>query len=76
MTVSPSRQWNSWDALDPLAMVHLPTGLTLRFSLFSSADGQYRLLGQGSGIVLLDHASDGSFIPARGSRAGAELEMT
>ncbi|MCB8875989.1 MGH1-like glycoside hydrolase domain-containing protein [Acidisoma silvae] len=76
MTVSPSRQWNSWDARDPLAMVHLPTGLTLRFSLFSSADGKYRLLGQGSGISLLDHASDGSFIRARVSHAGAELELT
>ena len=76
LTVNVSRQWNSWDARDPLAMVHLPTGLTLRFSVFSSADGQYRLLGQGSGITLLEHASDGSFIRAVVAHAGAELELT
>ena len=76
MTVAVSRQWNSWDARDPLAMVHLPTGLTLRFSAFSSADGRYRLLGQGGGISLLDHISDGSLIRARILHAGAELELT
>ena len=76
MTVSVARQWNTWDARDPLAMVHLPTGLTLRFSLFSSADGQYRLAGQGAGVTLLEHASDGSFVRARIAHAGAELELT
>ena len=64
MTVGPDRQWNSWDATDPLAMVHLPSGLCLRFSAFSSAEGRYRLLGQGPGVTLLEHASDGRFIRA------------
>lgn len=76
MTVGVARQWNSWDARDPLAMVHLPTGLTLRFSVFSSSDGRYRLLGRGEGVTLLDHVADGSFIRARIAHAGALLELT
>jgi putative isomerase len=76
VTVGLARQWNSWDARDPLALVHLPTGLTLRFSAFSSADGRYRLLGQGSGVTLLEHTPDGTFIRARVAHAGAELELT
>jgi putative isomerase len=76
MTVGPDRQWNSWDARDPLAMVHLPTGLCLRFAAFSSAEGRYRLLGQGPGVTLLEHASDGSFIRARIAHAGSEMELT
>lgn len=76
MTVSIARQWNSWDARDPLCLVHLPTGLSLRVSLFSSADGRYRLAGQGSGITLLEHTSDGAFIRARIAHAGSEMELT
>ncbi|MBW4022691.1 MAG: hypothetical protein HIU92_06035 [Proteobacteria bacterium] len=76
MTVGVGRQWNSWDAGDPLAMVHLPTGLCLRFSAFSSADGAYRLLGQGPDVTLLEHASDGAFIRARVAHAGSEMELT
>jgi putative isomerase len=76
MTVSVARQWNTWDARDPLCLVHLPTGLSLRFSLFSSADGRYRLAGQGSGITLLEHTSDGRFIRARIAHAGSEMELT
>jgi hypothetical protein len=70
VTVGPDRQWNSWNAADPLAMVHLPTGLCLRFSAFSSAEGRYRLLGEGLGVSLLEHASDGHFIRARIATAG------
>ncbi|HSU99271.1 MAG TPA: trehalase family glycosidase, partial [Roseiarcus sp.] len=76
MTVGVARQWNTWDAKDPLAFVHLPSGLTLRFSAFSSADGRYRALGQGPGVRLLDHESDGRFVRARIAHAGAELELT
>ena len=76
MTVGPNRQWNTWDAGDPLAMVHLPSGLCLRFSAFSSADGTYRLLGAGPGVKLLEHASDGRFIRARIAFAGSEMEVT
>jgi putative isomerase len=76
MTVGPDRQWNTWDAADPLAMVHLPSGLCLRFSAFSSADGRYRLPGQGPGVTLLEHASDGRFIRARIAHAGSEMELT
>ncbi len=76
MTVGLDRQWNSWDARDPLAMVHLPTGLCLRFSAFSSADGTYRRLGEGPGVTLLEHASDGRFIRARIAHAGSEMELT
>jgi putative isomerase len=75
MSVGVARQWNTWDAKDPLAFVHLPSGLTLRFSAFSSAHGHYRLLGQGPGVVLLDHESDGRFVRARVAHAGAELEL-
>ena len=76
MTVGPDRQWNTWDAGDPLAMVHLPSGLCLRFSAFSSAEGTYRLLGEGPGVTLLEHASDGRFIRARIVYAGSEMELT
>jgi putative isomerase len=76
MTVGVNRQWNSWDPSDPLAMVHLPTGLCLRFSAFSSAEGSYRLLGNGPGVRLLEHASDGRFIRAAISHAGSEMELT
>lgn len=76
MTVSVARQWNSWDAQDPLCFVHLPTGLSLRFSLFSSAEGRYRLAGQGPGVTLLEHASDGSFVRARIAHAGSEMALT
>ena len=76
MTVGVARQWNTWDAKDPLAFVHLPSGLTLRFSAFSSADGRYRGLGQGPGVLLLDHESDGRFVRAHIAHAGAELELT
>ena len=76
VTVGPDRQWNSWDAADPLAMVHLPSGLCLRFSAFSSAEGRYRLLGDGPGVTLLEHASDGRFIRARIAAAGSEMELT
>jgi putative isomerase len=76
MTVGVARQWNTWDAKDSLAFVHLPSGLTLRFSAFSSADGRYRALGQGPGVRLLDHESDGRFARARIAHAGAELELT
>jgi putative isomerase len=76
VTVGLDRQWNSWDARDPLAMVHLPTGLCLRVSAFSSAEGRYRLLGQGPGVTLLEHASDGRFIRARIAHAGSEMELT
>lgn len=76
MTVGVDRQWNTWDARDPLALVHLPSGLTLRFSVFSSADGRYRLLGQGPGVKLLEHEADGSFIRARVTHSGTELELT
>jgi putative isomerase len=76
VTVGLDRQWNSWDARDPLAMVHLPTGLSLRFSAFSSADGTYRRLGQGPGVTLLEHALDGRFIRARIAHAGSEMELT
>jgi putative isomerase len=76
VTVGPDRQWNSWNAADPLAMVHLPTGLCLRFSAFSSAEGRYRLLGEGLGVSLLEHASDGHFIRARIATAGSEIELT
>ncbi|MFZ0603939.1 MAG: hypothetical protein WAN05_21730, partial [Roseiarcus sp.] len=75
MSVGVARQWNTWDAKDPLAFVHLPSGLTLRFSAFSSAHGHYRLLGQGPGVVLMDHESDGRFVRARIAHAGAELEL-
>lgn len=76
MSVSVARQWNTWDAKDPLCFVHLPTGLSLRFSLFSSADGRYRLAGQGGGLTLRAHASDGSFVRARIAHAGSEMELT
>jgi putative isomerase len=76
VTVGIDRQWNSWDAADPLAMVHLPTGLCLRFSAFSSAEGRYRLLGEGPGVSFLEHASDGRFIRARIAYAGTEMELT
>ncbi|GAB0114806.1 MGH1-like glycoside hydrolase domain-containing protein [Acidisoma sp. C75] len=76
MTVSIGRQWNTWDARDPLSLVHLPTGLTLRFSLFSSADGRYRVAGESTGLRLLDHASDGSLIRAEIAYAGSRLEFT
>lgn len=76
MTVAVARQWNTWDAKDPLAFAHLPTGLTLRFSVFSSADGRYRLLGRGPGIRLMEHESDGRFVRALVAHAGAELELT
>jgi putative isomerase len=76
VTVGVDRQWNSWDATDPLAMVHLPSGLCLRFSAFSSAEGQYRLLGEGPGVTLLEHASDGRFIRARIAAAGSAMELT
>lgn len=76
MTVGPDRQWNTWSARDPLAVVHLPTGLCLRFSAFSSADGRYRLLGEGAGISLLEHTSDGRFIRAQIAHAGSEMELT
>jgi putative isomerase len=76
VTVGVDRQWNSWDATDPLAMVHLPSGLCIRFSAFSSADGTYRLLGHGPGVTLLEHASDGRFIRARIAHAGSEMELT
>lgn len=75
MTVSIGRQWNTWDARDPLCLVHLPSGLSLRFSLFSSAEGRYRLAGQGAGVRLLDHASDGSVIRAEVAHAGSRLEL-
>jgi len=76
VTVGPDRQWNSWDATDPLAMVHLPSGLCLRFSVFSSAEGRYRLLGNGPDVSLLEHASDGRFIRARIAHAGSAMELT
>ncbi|GAB0118011.1 MGH1-like glycoside hydrolase domain-containing protein [Acidisoma sp. 7E03] len=76
MTVSVARQWNSWDARDPLCLVHLPTGLSLRVSLFSSAEGRYRLAGQGEGITLLEHASDGCFIRAHIAHAGSRMELS
>jgi hypothetical protein len=76
MTIGVARQWNTWDAKDPLAFIHLPSGLTLRFSAFSSAHGRYRTLGQGPGVLLLDHESDGRFVRARIAHAGANLELT
>jgi putative isomerase len=76
MTVSLSHQWNSWDQQDPLSMVHLPTGFCLRFSAFSSAEGNYRLLGVGSGVKMLEHTSDGGFIRARIAHADSEMELT
>ena len=76
MTVGPDRQWNTWDARDPLAMVHLPSGLCLRFSAFSSAEGTYRLLGGGPDVTLLEHTSDGAFVRARIAYAGSEMELT
>jgi len=74
--VSVARQWNTWDPRDPLAMVHLPTGLCLRFSAFSNKEGEYRPLGIGAGITLLEHASDAGFVRSRVAHAGSELELT
>ncbi len=74
--VSVARQWNSWDSRDPLSMVHLPTGFCLRFSGFSNKEGTYRLLGSGSGVSMLEHTSDGSFVRARMVHADSEMELT
>lgn len=74
--VGVARHWNSWDARDPLAMVHLPTGLTLRFAAFSNKQGEYRRLGVGDGVTLLEHESDGAFVRSRIAHAGSELELT
>jgi putative isomerase len=76
MTVSLSHQWNSWDQQDPLSMVHLPTGFCLRFAAFSSAEGNYRLLGAGSGVTMLEHTADGGFVRARIAHADSEMELT
>lgn len=74
--VSVSRQWNTWDQRDPLSMVHLPTGLCLRFSVFSNKEGVYRQLGAETDVTLQQHMSDGSFVRATARHADSELEIT
>ncbi len=73
--VSVPRQWNTWDQHDPLSMIHLPTGLCLRFSVFSNKEGTYRLLGVDTEIKLLEHLADGSFVRAHVAHADSELEV-
>jgi putative isomerase len=73
--VSVAHHWNTWDQTDPLSMVHLPTGLCLRFSCFSNKEGIYRLLGVGTRVALLEHTADGSFVRAGVAHAGSEMEL-
>lgn len=74
--VGLARQWNTWDARDPLAMLHLPTGLCLRFSVFSNKRGDYRPLGVGDGVTLLEHTPDAGYVRARVAHADSLLELT
>lgn len=75
MSPSPGRHWNSWDGTCPATYVHLPTGLTLRFSTFSAREGRLARPGPGSDVELLDHTSDGSYTHLTVGAGGSTVDI-
>ncbi len=73
--VGPDRAWNTWDARDPGAMVHLPSGLTVRLSAFAGATNTYTDFPYEESVRLGPHLTDGSFVELELPHAGSRLRL-
>lgn len=75
MSPSPARHWNTWDGLHPAAMVHLPTGLTVRLSAYSAKEGRYYGLEAGSEVRFHEHTADGDYVRLVATVAGSIVQL-
>jgi putative isomerase len=73
--VNADRAWNTWDARYPGAMVHLPTGLTVRLSAFAGGSNAYTDFPYSPDIRLGPHLPDGSFVALALEHAGSRVLM-
>jgi putative isomerase len=75
--VGADRAWNTWDARYPGAMVHLPTGITVRLSAFDGGSGAFTDFRYSHEVRPGPHLPDGSFVqidlPHAGSRIRARF---
>jgi putative isomerase len=72
----PELQWNTWDALQPTRMVHLPTGLAVSVAMFSTRAGQYRELGDCDRVVPGRHDHGGAYVELLAEHAGSAIRVT
>lgn len=70
------RAWNTWDATYPACFVHLPSGVAVRVSAYSTRERRHTDFPFDTDAVRLGpHASDGSYAELELTHAGSRLRV-
>lgn len=73
--MAPELAWNTWDPQHPACWTHLPSGLAVRVSAFSTRSGRATDFPFGPGIRLGPHLAGGSYAEVELPHDGARLRV-